>query len=212
METGSAPPKKRNFKPYVIGAGLCYSFCLITYGRLFAAGESWSLGLAITGALFFWPFIAPIHAILQLLLSLILKLIWKANTRHAWIVLNIPIILLIIVEAFHANNEARRAFKSLVANPIPASVQIVKFNRTQSIGEPMRLGIMFEIQKKDLQGILHIGGYTPVTDNRAWMSMGRLLDPKGGILHFVSTNDQRRNIFIQTNRPEVYFIYAMPDE
>jgi hypothetical protein len=44
------------------------------------------------------------------------------------------------------------------------------------------------------------------------MSMGRLLDPKDGTLHFVSTNDQRRNIFIQSNRPEVYFIYAKPDE
>ena len=66
--------KKRDLKPYLLGAALSYVFCLVYGGRAFVAGADWDFGAAAVGALCFWPFLALLHLAVQIVLRWILRL------------------------------------------------------------------------------------------------------------------------------------------
>jgi hypothetical protein len=221
MENTPSQTKKRDLKPYLLGAALSYVFCLVYGGRKFVAGADWDFGVAAIGALCFWPVFAFLYLALQTVLRFALRLTWKQGVRYDWLALNLPAVFLILLVGVAALKEPKAAFRHLLANPIPNSVEIKQFARWQGIGEPMRLRLTFEIQQNDLQNLLRSGGYARTNDIadedhpfavwlRNHVGPGMKLGGSGPILHYISTNDLRRSLYFCTNRPDTtaYFLYG----
>ena len=221
MEDTLPQTKKRDLKPYLVGAALSYVVCVFYAGRMFVAGADWDFGVVALGAFCFWPFFALLYLALQIVLRFTLRLVWKTGVRYDWIALNLPAVFLILLAGVTALKEPKTAFQRLLANPIPHSVEIKQFARWQGIGEPMRVRLTFEVQQNDLQTILRTGGYTQTNDIAdddhpltSWLRKqagpGTEIESLGPILHYVSTNDPRRSLCFRTNRANAtaYFLYG----
>jgi hypothetical protein len=225
MTIPPTPGKKWNFRPYLIGALLGYVFCVAYFGRIFCAGVAWDLAVAAFGAIWVWPFFAAVHAAFQALLGLVLRRLRSGRQDYDWLILNVPVALLIGFAGILARAEPVKAFKHFVANPIPRSVRIVQFSRSQAIGEPMQVGLAFTASERDLQGILASGGYSRPT--AATKDVTQDLDPISVQLlsaqtvmgltikldpaqrqHWVSTNDRDRHLVFVSNVPRACFFYA----
>lgn len=110
-----------------------------------------------------------------------------------------------------------------VSNPIPKSVRITPFGRSQGIGESLQLGLAFKIQPKDLQSILHAGSFALIIDPtnkveldysmvRVSGGCGLKFDPTATYQHYASTNDHNRHLLFHANDSEVFsFFYAKPN-
>jgi hypothetical protein len=193
------------------------------FGRVFAAGNCWHFGVAAVCAFFFCVIVLPCHAVFQFCLSLIIKNFWGEGMRHRWLVLNVPGLLLSIILLVAADsarrNEPQLAFKSFMADPVPKSVQITQFGRSQSIGEPMVLGLEFQIDEAEMQVILRNRSCVLADDptnlvelrfNKLIMSNGSgvRLDPEAFHFHYVSKEDGRWHLFLSRNRTVGNFYYT----
>jgi hypothetical protein len=193
------------------------------FGRVFVAGNCWHFGVAAVGALFFCVIVLPCHAVFQFCLSLIVKRFWEKGRRRLWLVLNVPglvlsIILLVGAES-DRRNEPQLAFKVFMADPVPKSVRITQFGRSQSIGEPMVLGLEFQIDEADMQVILRNRSCVLADDptNLVDLSFNKLLvsnwsgvsiDREAFHFHYVSKEDGRWHLFLNRNRTEGNFYYT----
>ena len=217
MTSASIPTKKWKLLPYLIGAFLGYVLCIVTMGRRFTAGASWNLGVAAVGAIPFWPFLAVPHLGLQLLLGLVVRRFWNPSASREILILNVPIVVLIVLAGISAWREPERVFRGAIADPIPESVRITQFGRWQGIGEPLSIGMAFQIAEKDLQTILLGGEYAPViyTNNpdalypeSYWVRGGGIkFDPEVPRQHYRSTKNENWHLLFRTNDPEVFFFY-----
>jgi hypothetical protein len=222
---GNATLNKRRPVPYLIGACLSYVCCFIMFGRVFVAGTCWRLDVAAFGALFLWLFLCPLHAVFQFLISFLVVRHWEAGKRHKFLVLNAPILalaaLLLLVAENSRRTEPKTAFRHFVADPIPKSVQLLEFSRFQAIGEPMAIGLKFQIQPADMDALLRDKNclLANTTTNSTELELFRIrlssgfetgikVDPDVFRFHYVINNDKRWNLLLNSNRTDAFFYYA----
>jgi hypothetical protein len=220
-----AQPNRRSFAPYLIGAFLCYACCFILFGRAFVAGTCWRFEIAAFGAFFMWLPLCPLHAVFQLLLSFLVARYWEAGRKHKVLVLNVPVlaltVLLLLFAEASRRTEPNLAFKYFVADPIPKSVRLLEFSRFQAIGEPMALGLKFQVQPADMDVVLHNKNcaLASIPTNSVELELFRLrlssgfdtgikVDPDIIRFHFVINEDKRWHLLLNSNRSTAFFYYA----
>jgi len=207
----------------VLGAVLAYLYCFLAVSGHFCAGKCFNLEVAVVGAVVIGFPLAFCHALLQFLLSVLLRRIWKAAVRHEWILLNLPVVLLLLVSIAGWFRAATVAFDTFVCRPKPKSVRITQFGRSQGIGEDLNLGLAFELKSGDFGRILSNGGFVLIQDptNTDLLSLNRRQirgescvgvnwDSVG--FHYAGTNSLRRHLFASSNFTTGYFfICGHPD-
>ena len=113
--------------------------------------------------------LAALHLLVQCFLRKLARLFVQLRPWPEAVVLNLPVTILMgvwIINAYHSTG-ARAVFERFLAKPIPSSVHVIAHGGGQvNFAEGVRVGIHFEIEPRQLQSLIHSGGFAPKEDDR----------------------------------------------